>query len=84
MIFFHSPEQRSVAQAVMEELEVERVWESPIVTELTPFSRFYPAEEYHEDYFRTNPQQPYCQAVISPKVAKFRAAFAHKLKSRAE
>ena len=84
VIFFHTPEQRTVAEAVMEELAVEGVWDAPVVTELTPFSDFYAAEEYHEDYFRTNPQQPYCQAVIGPKMAKFRAGFAHKLKSGAE
>lgn len=82
VIFFHSPEQRAVAQTVREELARESIWDAPIVTELVPFSVFYPAEEYHEDYFGKNPQQPYCQAVISPKMAKFRAGYAHKLKSR--
>ena len=84
VVFFHSPEQESVARALMEELDVEGIWDAPIVTELTRFSAFYPAEEYHEDYFRRNPQQPYCQAVIGPKVAKFRAGFAHRLKSPAD
>jgi peptide-methionine (S)-S-oxide reductase len=83
VVFFHSPDQRATARAVMEELAAEGVWEDPIVTALTPFSVFYPAEGYHEDYFRRNPQQPYCQAVINPKVAKFRTSFAHKLKSQA-
>lgn len=81
-IFYHSAEQEKVAREVVGQLEDEGVWEKPIVTEVTPLSSFYPAEDYHEDYFRRNPQQPYCQAVINPKVAKFRARFAHKLKSR--
>jgi peptide-methionine (S)-S-oxide reductase len=81
-IFCQSPEQEVVAKEVVEALEKEGVWEDPIVTEVTSLSSFYPAEEYHEDYFRRNPQQPYCQAVINPKVAKFRSRFAHKLKSR--
>ena len=82
VVFFHSPEQEAVAQRVMESLTAQGVWENPIVTELTPISSFFPAEDYHNDYFGRNPQQPYCQAVIFPKVGKFRARFAHKLKSQ--
>jgi len=81
VIFYHSPEQETVARQVMENLEQEGVWDDPLVTELVPFSAFYPAEAYHEDYFRRNPYQRYCQAVINPKVAKFRARFAGKLKT---
>ena len=81
-IFFHSPEQRAVAAEVLNELGEEGVWDAPIVTEVVPFTRFYPAEDYHEDYFRRNPQQSYCQMVINPKVAKFRARFSNKLRSR--
>ena len=80
-IFAHSLEQEKTARAVIEELDREGVWDTPIVTEVTRFTEFFPAEGYHEDYFRKNPQQPYCQAVISPKVAKFRTRFASKLKS---
>jgi peptide-methionine (S)-S-oxide reductase len=65
---------------VIEELDREGVWDDPIVTEVTRFSEYFPAEAYHEDYFRKNPQQPYCLAVINPKVAKFRARFASRLK----
>lgn len=82
VIFFHSPDQEEVARGLMEELAEEGIWNDPIVTELMPLSEFFPAEDYHDDYFRRNPQQPYCQAVISPKVSKFRARFAHKLRSR--
>ncbi len=81
-IFFHTPEQEGIAREVMEELGREEIWDGPIVTELTQLADFYPAGDYHEDYFRRNAQQPYCQAVINPKVARFRARFAHKLKSR--
>jgi peptide-methionine (S)-S-oxide reductase len=81
VILFHSPEQRKTAEEVLAALDAQELWGGPIVTELTPFQGFFPAESYHEDYFRRNPAQPYCQAVINPKIAKFRALFAHKLKS---
>jgi peptide-methionine (S)-S-oxide reductase len=81
-IFYHSPEQRKTATAVVASLEEEEVWADPIVTEITPFQAFYAAEDYHEDYFRRNPDQPYCVAVINPKLAKFRARFAEKMKIR--
>lgn len=83
-IFFHSSEQEGQARASIAEVEAEGVWDDPIVTEITPFSGFYSAGAYHEDYFRRNSDQPYCQAVINPKVAKFRSRFSHKLKSRSE
>ena len=78
-IFYHSPEQRTVAEQVMAELEAEHVYDAPIVTELTPFTVFYPAEAYHQDYFARNPYQPYCAAVIAPKVAKFRRQYLERL-----
>jgi peptide-methionine (S)-S-oxide reductase len=71
-IFYHSEEQEAVARSVIERFERDRVWDDPIVTEVTPFEVFYPAEDYHQEYFRQNPAQPYCSAVIAPKVAKFR------------
>ena len=83
-IFFHSPEQEGQARASIAEVEAEGVWDGPIITEITPFSEFYSAGAYHEDYFRRNSDQPYCQAVINPKVTKFRSRFSHKLKSRSE
>ena len=58
------------------------LWDDPIVTEIVPLEKFYPAEEYHRDYFRRNPQQSYCALVIAPKVAKFRAQFQERLKAR--
>jgi peptide-methionine (S)-S-oxide reductase len=79
-IFYHSPEQKATAQAVIAELNAARVYDKPIVTEVTGATRFYPAEDYHQEYFRKNPYQPYCQVVVSPKVAKLRKNFAAKLK----
>ena len=81
-IFHHSPEQQETAEAVMAELTAEGVWRDPIVTELVPFESFFPAEDYHQGYYRQNGQQPYCTVVIDPKVAKLRARFAHKLKKQ--
>jgi peptide-methionine (S)-S-oxide reductase len=79
-IFYHSPEQKATAQAVIAELNTGRIFDKPIVTEVAGVTRFYPAEDYHQEYFRKNPHQPYCQVVVSPKVAKLRKSFAAKLK----
>jgi peptide-methionine (S)-S-oxide reductase len=79
-IFYHTPEQRAEAERVIAELEAEKVWDDPIVTQVTPFEKFYPAEEYHRDYYRRNPDQGYCRAVIAPKVAKVRKLYLDKLK----
>jgi peptide-methionine (S)-S-oxide reductase len=79
-IFYHSPEQKATAQAVIAELNADRVFDKPIVTEVTGVTKFYPAEDYHQEYFRKNPYQPYCQVVVSPKVAKLRKNFTTKLK----
>jgi peptide-methionine (S)-S-oxide reductase len=80
-IFYHSPEQKAAAEQRIAELNAARIWDRPIVTEVVPLQTFYPAEDYHQGYFRANPVQPYCLAVVSPKVAKFRKQFAGKLKS---
>lgn len=82
-IYYHTPEQKAVAEEVIAEMEAARVWDDPIVTEVTQFTEYYPAEEYHRDYYLRNPNQPYCQAVIAPKVAKFRKYFLGKLKGKA-
>lgn len=79
-IFYHTPEQKATAEHVISELDQEKVWDKPIVTELTPFSKFYPAEAYHQEYFKRNPYQGYCMAIIAPKVAKFRKKYLDKLK----
>ena len=80
-IFYHSPEQRHVAEEVVRELEAAKVWDDPVVTEIVPFTVFYPAENYHQEYYRRNANQPYCRAVIAPKVAKLRSKYLEKLKT---
>jgi len=80
-IFYHSPQQRQEAEAVIAELEAGKVWDDPIVTEVVPLEAFYPAEEYHRDYFRRNPGQAYCRTVIAPKVAKLRKQHFERLKA---
>ncbi len=78
-IFTHSPEQKATAEALVSELDAAGIWPGKIVTEVVPAATFFKAEDYHQGYFRANPTQPYCQAVVSPKVAKFRQKFAAKL-----
>jgi peptide-methionine (S)-S-oxide reductase len=80
VIFTHTAEQERTAAEVFSELEKSGVWERPIVTEVVPFTIFYPAEDYHQEYFERNPDQAYCRAVIAPKVAKLRHAFVERLK----
>ena len=80
-IFYTSPEQKHTAEAKIAQLTAAGLFERPIVTQVAPLERFYQAEDYHQGYFRANPGQPYCQAVVSPKVAKFRKEFSAKLKS---
>lgn len=81
VIFAQTPEQRSDAAAVIAELSAERLWPAPIVTELAGAETFYPAEGYHQEYFARNGRQPYCQAVVAPKVAKFRKQYFDRLKA---
>ena len=80
-IFYHTPQQKADAEEVIARLNAAKLWSSPIVTELTPASTFYMAEGYHQEYFARNPYQPYCQAVVAPKVAKFRKHFLERLKT---
>jgi peptide-methionine (S)-S-oxide reductase len=82
-IFTHSDEQARTARAVVAELGVEGLWDDPIVTEIQSLEAFWPAEGYHDEYFRTHSAQPYCRLVIEPKVAKFRQRFVHRLRPRA-
>jgi peptide-methionine (S)-S-oxide reductase len=83
-IFYHNAEQKQAAERRIAELNASEIWSRPIVTEVTAFQTFYPAEEYHQSYFRNNPSQGYCQAVVAPKVAKLRKQFAAKLRSTTE
>ncbi len=79
-IFYHSDEQKRVAEETIREVEAEGIYDHPIVTEVTDFDKFYAAEGYHQEYFANNPTQPYCAAVVAPKVAKFRQKFVSRLK----
>jgi peptide-methionine (S)-S-oxide reductase len=81
VIFYHTGEQRQVAMALLAEFESMRLWSGPIVTELLPAPRFFAAEAYHQQYFRRNPEQGYCQVVVSPKLAKFRKRFPRLIKA---
>jgi peptide-methionine (S)-S-oxide reductase len=81
-IYSHTDEQRQTARAVIAELQEDGPWDAPIVTEVAPLTEFYPAERYHDEYYRRNPGQMYCRVVIGPKVAKFRQRFAHRLTGR--
>ena len=79
-IFYHDANQKRIAEETIKEVEAEGVYDNPIVTEVTPFDKFYIAENYHQEYFTNNPNQPYCAAVVAPKVAKFRQKFVNRLK----
>ena len=80
VIFYHTAQQKQVAEETIKEFDAAKIWDAPIVTEVVPFEAFYRAEGYHQGYFRQNPGQPYCRAVVSPKVAKFRKQFLTRLK----
>ena len=81
-IFYHDDEQKRVAEETIAEVNAEGVYDAPIVTEVTAFDKFYPAEDYHQEYFANNPNQPYCAAVVAPKVAKFRQKYVSRLKKQ--
>jgi len=81
-IFYHDDSQRADAEAVIRELTESKLWPNPIVTEVTKFDKFFAAEDYHQEYFVNNPRQPYCMAVVAPKVAKFRKHFVDRLKKQ--
>lgn len=80
-IFYHSDEQKRAAEQIIDEVTKEGVYDDPIVTEVTRFEKFWPAEDYHQEYFANNANQPYCAAVVAPKVAKFRKKFVDRLKN---
>ncbi|MBN7821896.1 peptide-methionine (S)-S-oxide reductase MsrA [Bowmanella yangjiangensis] len=79
-IFYHNDEQKAVAESLIKELAEQDIWPDPIVTEVTALSNYHQAEDYHQDYFRNNPQNQYCNMVVAPKLAKFRQKFAARLK----
>lgn len=79
-IFYHNDDQKMIAEQLIDELNTQNIWNAPIVTEVSPLDKFYIAEDYHQEYFARNRNQPYCQAVVAPKVAKFRKHFLELLK----
>ena len=80
VIFYHNEQQKAVAGGLIEELNKAHLWKNPIVTQIVPLGTFYPAEDYHREYFSQHPEQAYCQIVISPKVSKFRKQWTKRLK----
>ena len=80
VIFYHDAEQQEKSLAYKDRLDKSDVWDDPIVTEIVPFVEFFPAEDYHYNYLENNPQNPYCQSVVRPKVDKFKSVFAEVLK----
>ena len=81
-IFYHDERQRAIADSLIRDLNESRLWTKPIATEVVPLDRFYPAEDYHREYFTQHPEQAYCQMVVSPKLNKFRKQWAKRLKGR--
>jgi peptide-methionine (S)-S-oxide reductase len=79
-IYYHSPQQKEMAENTIKELNTSGAWNSPIVTEVKAFEKFWPAEDYHQNYYNLNAGQPYCQYVVRPKLEKFRKVFREKLK----
>jgi peptide-methionine (S)-S-oxide reductase len=83
VVFYHTPQQKELAEKYKGELNASGAWPRPVVTEISPASTFYPAEDYHQDYYNLNGDQPYCSYVIKPKLEKFRKVFKDKLKTQA-
>ena len=81
-IFYHDDEQKKTAEELIKDLNSQKIWDKPIVTEVAKLDRFFMAEDYHQEYFARNPYQPYCQAVVAPKVSKFRKYFLEMLKKQ--
>ena len=81
VIFYHNDEQKQKAEQYKKKLNDEKAWDKPVVTEISPFTKFYKAEDYHQNYYNQNGDAPYCHFVIGPKVEKFRKVFKDKLKS---
>lgn len=80
VVFYHSEKQKQTTELVIRTLNAEKIFDQPIVTEVSPFSQFYVAEDYHQEYFANNPNQPYCRAVIVPKIDKFKKLFKEQIK----
>jgi peptide-methionine (S)-S-oxide reductase len=82
VIFYHTEEQKQLAEHYKKELDAAKIFDAPIVTEIVPYKNFYKAEDYHQNYYNNNPSQPYCMFVVKPKVEKFKKIYKDKLKER--
>lgn len=82
VVFYHDEEQKKLAESYKGKLDAERIWDRPIITEIVPFKKFWPAEDYHQNYYANNPGRGYCSLVITPKVEKFRKIFKDKIKQK--
>lgn len=82
-IFYHDDQQKAAAEAIIAEMSQDKIWPDPVVTEVVAINNYYPAEDYHQDYFKNNPQNQYCSLVVAPKLAKFKQTFASRLRSDA-
>lgn len=82
VIFYHNNRQKEIAEMLKKKLEEAKIWADPIVTEISPYKNFYPAEKYHQDYYRNNPSAGYCQFVITPKLEKFEKVFKDQIKQK--
>jgi peptide-methionine (S)-S-oxide reductase len=83
-VFYHNDEQRKLAEEYKKKLDAAKIWDRPIVTEITPFTNFYPAEKYHQNFYNNNPNQPYCSYIIRPKLKKLEEVFRDKLVSKSQ
>jgi len=81
VIFYHNESQKKAAEQIFRQIDAEKIWSAPVVTQIVPFQAFYRAEEYHQNYFENNPDQGYCRLAIAPKIAKFRKKYASRLKT---
>ena len=82
-VFYHDDAQKDAAEAIIKEITTEEIWPDPVVTEVVPIDNYHQAEDYHQDYFKNNPQNQYCSMVVAPKLAKFKKTFASRLRKQA-
>ena len=82
-IFYHDDAQKNAAEAIIAEITSEEIWPNPVVTEVVPIDNYHQAEDYHQNYFKNNPQNQYCSMVVAPKLAKFKKTFASRLRTEA-
>ena len=82
IIFYHNTKQKLAAERLIKEINEAKIWKNPVVTQIEPYKAFYNAEEYHKNYFKKNPKQPYCRIIIKPKIDKFKKAYGERIKDK--